>query len=181
MKPLFALGAVFLAFSPGISLHAQEAAPFACVVSNASPDAVAYLADDALPDGEPTEERPDALDSIVDTIAACIDAEAIPEELQDRYIESAILTLMETELRKRLSATGFDMTLAFELVGAMEGDQDVDIADYIDARPEKFETEIERVAMVNGTSADEITALLGAFVGISDLLTDAETAAAARE
>ncbi|MEL6529517.1 MAG: hypothetical protein AAFQ27_06115 [Pseudomonadota bacterium] len=169
MKPSYILSAFLLAVISCNALNAEEIVTFTCVTSNASPDAVSRLADEVMSDHEAGEQEPSSLQSIVDTIATCIETESISEEMHERYLEGAILTLTEAELRGRLSATGFDMKLAQELVSVMGDGQSVDVAEYIDARPETFKAEVERVAAITEFSMLEIAGLIGAYVGISDL------------
>lgn len=161
-------GVVLVLAIPVNPLLAQEDISFECVSNGVSDDQGRIFVDSILDDGSPDSSG--AIEGIVAVTRACFAAEGLAPAYEQSYIEGAVLTLVEAELRRRLVATGIDMSLADELVVILDDNPKIDLGAYIDARPDRYKVEIERVAAEIGMTTKDLAFLLGSSVGATSML-----------
>ncbi len=159
--------ALILAF-PINSLSAQDDVSFECVSNGVSETQINTFVDSILQDE--SGDSSGAIEGIIAVTQACFAAEGLAPAYEQSYFAGAILTLVEAELRRRLVATRIDMSLTNELVAVLDDNPKIDLSAYIDARPDRFKVEIERVAGEIGMPIKELAFLLGSSVGATSML-----------
>jgi hypothetical protein len=100
----------------------------------------------------------------------CLTDHAVDAELIEAFFAVNLAYAASEELRRRITATGYDMAPVDELLRQMQPDPRLDVTNYIDARPELFEKPMNAAMTRAGLNEEMGIQLIGGYIGMRQKL-----------
>lgn len=162
--------ATALAMLVAIPAQAQNALPVDCLANASDRSLASDLADDFLADSG-LAVRPANVDNRLFAAAdQCVSDYPVEPEMVEAFFSVNLAYAVSAELRRRIVATGYDMAPVEELLRLMQADPNLDVAQYIDSRPELFERPMNAAMNRAGQSEEMGIQLVGGYIGMRQQL-----------
>ena len=162
--------AIALAMLVAIPAQAQDGLPIDCLANASDRSLASDLADDFLADAGLVERPQDVNNRLFAAADACMTANPVDPEMVETFFSVNLAYAVSEELRRRIVATGYDMAPVEELLRLMRNDPDMDVAGYIDTRPELFERPMNEAMARAGLNEEMGIQLVGGYIGMRQQL-----------